>query len=156
MSLAGKFLIHHLAEVEGEVGLRSQVWRWSHIAKTGKIGNDCMVGQGCYIAGIVGNNCRIQNGAQIFEGVIIEDNVFIGPNVVFTNDRKTGHKSEYLEQTLVKQMATIGANATIVCGVTIGEQALIGAGSVVTRDVPVGETVVGNPARILWKSEYDG
>lgn len=150
--------IHPLAEVEGRVGENTRIWRWSHVAKTGVVGNGCMVGQGCYIAGVVGDNCRIQNGAQIFEGVTIEDDVFIGPNACFTNDKKTGVKSEYPVQTLVKRGATIGANATIVCGVTIGERALVGAGAVVTKDVPAGMTVVGCPARIMKKSgnEYDG
>lgn len=150
--------VHPLAEIEGQVGRNTRIWRWSHVAKTGRVGNNCMVGQGCYIAGTVGDNCRIQNGAQVFEGVTLEDDVFVGPNACFTNDRKTGVKSAYPEKTLVKRGATIGANATIICGVTIGEGALVGAGAVVTRDVPPGVTVVGCPARLIRKdgNEYDG
>ena len=133
-----------------EIGSGSAIWHFCHVAHTAKIGANCVIGQGCYIAGIIGENCRIQNGAQIFEGVIIESDVFIGPNVVFTNVKRpvAGVKQEYLK-TVVKQDAVIGANATIICGVTIGIGALVGAGAVVTTDVPDGATVVGNPARVI-------
>lgn len=153
-----KIRVHPLAEVEGRVGEGTRIWRWSHVAQTGVVGDNCMIGQGCYVAGIVGNNCRIQNGAQIFEGVTLEDDVFVGPNACFTNDKKTGTKSEYPVRTLVKRGATIGANATIICGVVVGENALVGAGAVVTKDVPAGATVVGCPARIMQRlsNEYEG
>ena len=109
-----------------------------------------MIGQGCFVGPnvVIGDFCRIQNGAQLFEGVTLEPRVFVGPGVVFTNDRQPRVGDEWsLEPTLVKKWASIGANATIRCGVTIGEGATIGAGAVVTKDVPSLETWVGNPAR---------
>lgn len=144
--------IHLTSDVDdgAEIGEGTKVWRFCHIASTARIGSNCVIGQGCYIAGVVGDNCRIQNGAQVFAGVILEDDVFIGPGVVFTNVKRprSGIKQEYA-QTLVGRGATIGANATIVCGVEIGTGAMVGAGSVVTKNVPPSTTVVGNPARVI-------
>lgn len=122
--------------IEGKIGKNTKVWRWSHIAKTGSVGDNCMIGQGCYIAGKVGNNCKIQNGVQIFEGVEIGDDCFIGPHVVFTNVK---YPDTYIngigERTVIKNNCSIGANATILCGITLEEGSMIGAGAIVTKDV---------------------
>lgn len=129
------------------VGLGTKIWHYSHLMSTAKVGQNCMIGDYCFIAGTVGDNCRIQNNVNLFEGVTLENDVFIGPGVTFTNDKYPPYGER--EETLIKQGATIGANATILCGIVIGKGALIGAGSVVTRDVPDYTTVVGNPARVI-------
>lgn len=135
------------------IGEGTKIWHFSHIMAA-TIGERCVIGQNCFIAnGVkVGNGVKVQNNVSLYTGVEIEDNVFIGPSVVFTNvinprafiDRKDNYK-----ETLVKEGASIGANATILCGVTIGKYAVVGAGSVVTRDIPDYAVVVGNPARVL-------
>lgn len=143
---------HTTSEIDdgSRIGKGTQIWRFCHIAASARIGQKCMIGDGCYIAGVIGDNCRVQNGAQVFQGVVIHDDVFIGPNVVFTNVKRPiiRVKQEY-QGTVVKRGAVIGANATIVCGVTVGMGALVGAGAVVTKDVPDGATVVGNPAMVI-------
>jgi len=147
------YTVHPLAEVEtDDIGEGTVIWRWTHIMPGAKIGRDCMIGQGCFVGRnvVIGDYCRIQNGAQLFEGVTLGKYVFIGPGVVFTNDRYPMVSEEYrLEKTLVQSGANIGANATIRCGVTIGGAAMIGAGAVVTKDVPDTQTWAGNPARLL-------
>lgn len=143
-----------------KIGAGTNIWHFCHIMKGCSIGNNCNLGQNVVISPnvILGNNVKVQNNVSIYEGVICEDEVFLGPSMVFTNvinprsaiDRKSEFKS-----TLVKKGATIGANATIVCGNTIGEFAFIGAGSVVTRNIKAYALIVGNPARqIGWMSEY--
>jgi UDP-2-acetamido-3-amino-2,3-dideoxy-glucuronate N-acetyltransferase len=137
-----------------EIGDGTQIWHFCHISSNVKLGQRCKLGQNVFVASgvTVGNNVKIQNNVSIYAGVILEDDVFCGPSMVFTNvktprsavPRNTG--DDYLK-TLVKQGASIGANATIVCGTTIGYHALIGAGAVVTRDVPDYGIMVGNPAR---------
>ena len=148
--------IHNDAFVENEKALSDQVriWRWTHVTRTAKIDKGTSVGQGCYIAGSVGMGCKIQNGVQIFSGVTIGDFVFIGPNVVFTNVRKPDplFGSTY-EETYVEDNAVIGANATIVCPVTIGHYSFIGAGSVVTKSIPPFYMAYGNPAKLRGKYE---
>ena len=146
------YFVHEKAEVEGsKIGDGTKVWRWSHVHKA-EIGRDCVIGQGCYIApGVVlGNGVHVENNVSIFSGVTIEDDVFLGPSCVFTNVINPrafiSRKHEY-RKTLVKKGASIGANATIICGVTIGEYAAVGAGSVVTHDVLPHALVYGNPAR---------
>jgi acetyltransferase-like isoleucine patch superfamily enzyme len=145
-------IIHEYALVDegAEIGPNTHIWHFSHVARTARIGRNCMIGEHCYIAGVIGDNCRVQNGAQVFRGVYIDDDVFIGPNVTFTNVKRPipGIKQAPLA-TPVRRGAVIGAGAVIVCGVGIGEGALVGAGAVVTRDVPPGATVVGNPARVI-------
>ncbi|HIB91877.1 TPA: N-acetyltransferase, partial [Candidatus Poribacteria bacterium] len=133
---------------------------FSHIMKGAIIGRDCVIGQNVYIDTdvVIGNNVKIQNNVSVFKKVTLEDNVFCGPSVVFTNviNPRSAYPKEFDEysSTLVKQGATIGANATIICGVIIGEFAFIGAGSVVTRDVLPYALMYGNPARQHgWMSE---
>lgn len=146
--------IHETAEVEvGAIVSRTAIiWRHAHVSGGVRIGENCVIGEGVHIGPhvTIGNGCKIQNGAQLFEGVTLEDDVFIGPHVVFTNvltprafiDRKAEFKP-----TLVRRGASIGANATIICGVAVGEYAMIGAGSVVTKNVEPHALVVGNPAK---------
>jgi acetyltransferase-like isoleucine patch superfamily enzyme len=151
--------VHPLADIEpgAIVGRNTKIWRWTHVRPTAVIGEDCTIGQGCYIDNAkIGDRVKIQNNVSIFTGVTLEDDVFIGPSVVFTNVRKP-RSAEIIPpcdyaKTIVRKGASIGANATIVCGIEIGEGAMIGAGAVVTKNVPPGVTIVGNPAGILVTS----
>lgn len=147
-------LVSTLADVSTETSIRhnTRIWAFSSVAAGAMIGERCTIGQGVHIGPkvVVGNGCKIQNGAQLFEGVTLEDDVFIGPHVVFTNvtiPRAFVNRKAEFKPTLVKKGASIGANATIVCGITIGEYAMVGAGSVVTKSVPAHALVTGNPAR---------
>jgi UDP-2-acetamido-3-amino-2,3-dideoxy-glucuronate N-acetyltransferase len=148
--------IHEFADVShlATIGKGTKIWRWAHIEPYAIIGNNVMIAQGCYVApGVrIGSNTRIQNCVSIYRGVTLEDEVFIGPHVVFTNVKypKINREAEYRE-TIVKRGATIGANSTIVCGVTIGENSFVAAGSVVTKDVPPNMLVMGVPAKIAKK-----
>lgn len=142
------------------IGEGTKIWHFSHIMPGCVIGSHCNIGQNVVVSPkvILGNNVRIQNNVSVYEGVICEDDVFLGPSMVFTNvinpRSAVSRKHEYLK-TLVKKGASIGANATIVCGNEIGEYAFIGAGAVVTKPVPAYALVVGNPARQTgWMSEY--
>ena len=135
------------------VGEGTTIWHFCHIQKGAVIGRDCRIGQNVNIGSsvVIGNHVKIQNNVSVYDGVVLEDYVFCGPSMVFTNvinpRSHISRKHEY-RKTLVRRGATIGANATVVCGVTIGEYAFIGAGSVVTRDVPDHALVYGNPAKI--------
>jgi acetyltransferase-like isoleucine patch superfamily enzyme len=155
-----RVFVHELALVEARalIGEGTTVWRNAHVRGTASIGTDCTIGDGVFVDAnvYIGDRVKIQNYAVLYNGLTIEDDVFIGPHVVFTNDRypratrngkKLGPKDWKREDTLVKKGASIGANATIVCGVTIGEGAMVGAGSVVTKDVPPRRLFIGNPAR---------
>jgi acetyltransferase-like isoleucine patch superfamily enzyme len=152
---SGRFYTtHRLALVESDaIGEDTRIWAFAHVMKDARIGRGCNIGEHCYIEpGVtLGDNVTVKNGVNIWTGVTIEDNVFLGPNCVFTNDpnpRAYIKKSvDSLVGTLVRSNATIGANATIVCGVPIGQYAFIGAGAVVIRSVPDFALVVGNPAR---------
>jgi len=142
------------------IGPGTRVWHFSHICSGARIGANVSIGQNVFIAGraSVGDDCKIQNNVSLYDCVTLEDDVFCGPSVVFTNvynpRARIERKTEY-RPTLVKRGATLGANSTIVCGVTIGEHAFVGAGAVVTADVPAHALVVGVPARqIGWMSEY--
>ncbi|MBS4056985.1 MAG: N-acetyltransferase [Bacteroidetes bacterium] len=142
------------------IGEGTRIWHFSHIMSECKIGSKCNIGQNVVVSpGVVlGSNCKIQNNVSIYTGVICEDDVFLGPSMVFTNvvNPRSGvnRRGEYM-RTLVKKGASIGANATIVCGHDIGEYAFIGAGAVVTKEVLPYALVVGNPARhIGWMSEF--
>ena len=157
-----KYFSHPTAIIdEGcEIGEGVKIWHFSHIMPGCKIGDGCNIGQNVVVSPkvILGKNVRVQNNVSIYEGVICEDDVFLGPSMVFTNVTNprsaVSRKNEY-KQTLVRKGASIGANATIVCGNEIGEYAFIGAGAVVTKPVPAYALVVGNPAKqIGWMSEY--
>jgi UDP-2-acetamido-3-amino-2,3-dideoxy-glucuronate N-acetyltransferase len=157
-----KYYNHELAIIdEGcEIGDGTKIWHFSHIMQGSKIGENCNIGQNVVVSPevILGNNVKVQNNVSIYTGVTCEDDVFIGPSVVFTNvinpRSAINRKNEYMK-THVAKGASIGANATIVCGVKIGEYAFIGAGTVVTKDVKPYELVVGNPSKpIGWVSEY--
>lgn len=141
------------------IGEGTKIWHFSHIMKGAVLGNHCNIGQNVVIAPgvVIGNNVRIQNNVSVYEGVTCEDDVFLGPSMVFTNvinpRSAVSRKHEYMP-TLVKKGSSIGANATIVCGNTLGEYCFIGAGTVVVKDVPAYALVVGNPGRqIGWMSE---
>lgn len=158
MAIDPKAFIHEKAYVEeSDIGPGTRVWAFACITKGAKLGADCNVCSYAFLerGTVVGNKVTIKNGVQIFECVTIEDEVFLGPNMVFTNDMnpRVGFKKKLEEYypTLVKKGASIGANATIVCGTTIGEHAFVGAGSVVTKNVAPYAMVAGNPAKhIGW------
>lgn len=143
-----------------KIGNGTKIWHFSHIMSQCSIGQNCNIGQNVVISPqvIIGNNVKIQNNVSVYTGVICEDDVFLGPSAVFTNvinpRSAVNRKTEY-QKTIVKKGASIGANATIVCGNDIGQYAFIGAGAVVTKSVPDFALLVGNPARqIGWVSEY--
>ena len=137
-----------------DIGAGTKIWHFSHIMKNCIIGENCVLGQNVNVADNVriGNNCKIQNNVSIYSGVTLEDYVFCGPSMVFTNDinpRCEFPKHGNYKTTLVQKGATIGANATIICGHSIGKYAMVGAGAVVTKDVGDYELVVGNPAKVI-------
>jgi UDP-2-acetamido-3-amino-2,3-dideoxy-glucuronate N-acetyltransferase len=156
------YFAHPLAVVdEGcEIGAGVKIWHFSHIMPGCRIGEGCNIGQNVVVSPkvVLGRNVRVQNNVSIYEGVICEDDVFLGPSMVFTNvvnPRSAVSRKDEYKQTLVRRGASIGANATIVCGNEIGEFAFIGAGAVVTKPIPAFALVVGNPARQLgWMSEF--
>ena len=149
------YFVHSTAIIEEpvEIGEKTQIWHFGHVMSGAKIGDNCILGQNVFIGRgvILGNNVKVQNNVSVYDRVVLEDGVFCGPSMVFTNVINPrsfiSRKSEF-RKTLVKKGATIGANATIVCGHTIGEYAFIGAGAVVTKDVPDYALVYGNPARV--------
>ena len=148
------YFIHESSYIDKDVtiGPGTKIWHYSHVMSGATIGPGCVIGKYVEIGpGVtIGHGCNIQNNVSIFKGVILEDQVFCGPSVVFTNvfnPRAFIRRMDELRPTLVKKGATLGANCTIICGVTIGRYAMIGAGSVVTRDVPDHALVLGNPAR---------
>ncbi|WP_456432903.1 Gfo/Idh/MocA family oxidoreductase [Thermosulfuriphilus sp.] len=152
------YFIHKTAVVDPgvEIGEGTKVWHFSHILRGSRIGDGCVIGQNVMIGPdvTIGRRCKIQNNVSVYKGVTLEDEVFVGPSAVFTNvinPRAFIERKDEFRPTLVRKGATIGANATVVCGVTIGEYAMVGAGAVVTRDVPPHALVVGVPARqIGW------
>jgi UDP-2-acetamido-3-amino-2,3-dideoxy-glucuronate N-acetyltransferase len=144
-----------------EIGEGTKIWHFCHIMPGAKIGKNCSLGQNVNIGSraIIGNGVKIQNNVSVYDDVIIEDDVFCGPSCVFTNvinPRAFIERKHEYKKTIIKKGATIGANATIICGITIGEYALIGAGSVVTKDVPAYALAYGNPARVWGKVDAEG
>jgi UDP-2-acetamido-3-amino-2,3-dideoxy-glucuronate N-acetyltransferase len=145
--------IHPTADVQtSRIGEGTRVWQNVVILPGARIGASCNVSCGCFIENdvVLGDNVTIKNGVSLYDGVRLEDDVFVGPNATFTNDPmpRSGHRSETFLHTVVRRGASIGANATLLPGITIGEGAMVAAGSVVTRDVPAGVVVMGNPARV--------
>ena len=145
------------------IGEGTKIWHFSHIQSWAIIGTNCSIGQNVNIGNNVkiGNSVKIQNNVSVYEGIELEDYVFCGPSMVFTNIRLPRSEfpqkgSEFYEKTLVKKSASIGANATIVCGITIGRYALIGCGAVVTQDVPDYTLVIGNPGKVIGKVDQRG
>ena len=157
------YFVHQSSYVDKNVniGKGTKIWHFSHIQSNSTIGENCSIGQNVNVGNNVniGNNVKIQNNVSVYEGVIIEDYVFCGPSIVFTNVLRPRCEfpqrgSEFYSKTLVKRSASIGANATIVCGTTIGEYSFIGAGTVVTKDVPAYALFVGNPGKVIgWVDE---
>lgn len=159
---ARDFFVHPTSIIDEpcEIGHGTKIWHFAHIMAGVRIGQGCSFGQNCFVASgvVIGNNVKVQNNVSIYEGVEMEDDVFCGPSMVFTNivnpRSHVVRKSKYL-RTLVHRGATIGANATIICGHEIGEYAFIGAGAVVTSDVPNYALMLGVPARQRgWVSRY--
>ena len=149
-------MIHQLSDVKTtNIGQNTNIWQFCVVFPNAKIGSDCNICANVLIENevTVGNNVTVKSGVQLWDGITLEDNVFVGPNVTFTNDLFPRSKNPdwKLSKTLVKKGASIGANATIICGVTIGEGSMVGAGSVVTKNIPAGEVWVGNPAKFLRK-----
>ena len=156
------FSVHQTAVIDNgaQIGEGTRIWHWTHVCAKAVVGKNCSLGQNVFVGNntLIGNNVKIQNNVSIYDSVILEDDVFCGPSMVFTNvynpRSEVTRKDEY-RGTLVKKGATLGANCTIVCGVTIGEYAFVGAGAVINRNVPPYALMVGVPAKqVGWMSEY--
>ncbi len=162
MNTTKPFFVHETAVIDDEciIGIETKIWHFSHIMPHCVIGNNCNIGQNVVVSPkvVLGNNVKVQNNVSIYTGVICEDDVFLGPSMVFTNvinPRSAIKRQDQYLKTTVKKGASIGANATIVCGNVIGEYAFVGAGAVVTKEVLPYALVVGNPSKqIGWVSEY--
>jgi UDP-2-acetamido-3-amino-2,3-dideoxy-glucuronate N-acetyltransferase len=157
-----KYFVHESSYVDSgaRIGAGTKIWHFSHVMGGAKIGRNCVIGQNCNVAAgaVIGNDVKIQNNVSVYAGTTIEDDVFLGPSCVLTNvinPRSQVNRHSLYEPTVIRRGATIGANATIVCGVTIGRYAFIAAGAVVTADVPDYALVKGNPARQAgWMSRH--
>lgn len=152
MDTSGYFHPTAIIDSGAIVGNDTRIWHFSHVMGTARIGSDCNIGQNVYIDShvVIGDGCKIQNNVSVYQHVTLEDDVFCGPSMVFTNvwnPRAHLKKMSDAKKTLVKKGCTIGANATVICGITLGEFSFVGAGSVVTRDVPAYALVYGSPAR---------
>ncbi len=162
MSTTKNYFSHESTFIDANstIGKGTKIWHFSHIMKDAVIGDNCNLGQNVVISPkvVLGNNVKVQNNVSIYTGVICEDDVFLGPSMVFTNvinPRSFIDRKEEFKVTLVKKGATIGANATIICGVTLGDYCFIGAGAVVTKDVLPHALVLGNPSKqVGWVSEF--
>jgi len=163
--MSSKYFCHESSYIDDnvEIGEGTKIWHFSHVQSGAAIGKNCSISQNVNIANNVkiGNCVKIQNNVSIYEGVELEDYVFCGPSMVFTNIKLPRSEfpqrgGEHYSKTLIKKSASIGANATILCGLTIGEYALIGSGAVVTKDVPPFALVVGNPGRVIGKVDKIG
>lgn len=157
-----EYSVHPTAIIDegASIGAGSRIWHWVHVCGGAVIGEKCSLGQNVFVGNkvVIGNNCKIQNNVSVYDNVSLEDDVFCGPSMVFTNvynPRSAIERKDEYRNTLVKKGATLGANCTIICGITIGKNAFIGAGSVVLKDVPDYGLVVGNPGRhIGWMSAH--
>jgi UDP-2-acetamido-3-amino-2,3-dideoxy-glucuronate N-acetyltransferase len=163
MGQQNNYQVHPTAIIDEDatIGKGTKIWHFSHIMPEAVIGENCNIGQNVVISPkvILGNNVKVQNNVSVYTGVVCEDDVFLGPSCVFTNvinPRSFISRKEEFKQTIVKKGASIGANATIICGVTIGEYAMIGAGSVVTKDVPAYALIVGNPGKQTGTVDKEG
>src|SRR3982751_106972 len=159
--MAKDYFVHESSYVDEpcEIGEGTKIWHFSHVMSHSRIGRRCNIGQNVVISPqvTIGDNVKIQNNVSVYTGVVLEDDVFCGPSMVFTNvvnpRSQISRKDEY-RQTKVRRGATLGANSTIVCGHTVGRYAFVGAGAVVTKDVPDYALIVGNPARVVgWVCE---
>ena len=159
-----EYFVHESSYVDGnvEIGEGTKIWHFCHIQSGARIGKNCSLGQNVNVSNnvVIGDSCKIQNNVSLYEGVVLEDGVFCGPSCVFTNDLtpRAGYPKghENYRKTLVKKGASIGANASIVCGHTIGRYAMVAAGAVVTRDVPDYVLVAGIPAKIMGWVDKEG
>lgn len=150
-----EYFVHESSYIDegAEIGAGTKIWHFCHIMPRAKIGERCNIGQNVLVSSdvTIGNNVKIQNNVSLYTGVIIEDDVFLGPSMVFTNiinPRSHVNRKDEYQKTLVRKGASIGANATIVCGTTLGQYCFVGAGAVVTKDVPDYALVYGSPARV--------
>ena len=156
------YTIHETAIVDAgaQIGEDTKIWQWVHVCAKAIIGKKCSLGQNVFVGNkvVIGNNVKIQNNVSVYDNVTLEDDVFCGPSMVFTNvynPRSAVTRKDEYRDTLVQRGATLGANCTIVCGITIGEYAFVGAGSVVNKDVPAFALMVGVPSRqIGWMSKF--
>ncbi len=156
------FFVHATAVIDegAEIGNGTRIWHFSHLMNGCIVGNNCTIGQNVFIAStvILGNNVKVQNNVSLYDGVVCEDDVFFGPSCVFTNvinPRSAISRKHEFQRTAIKKGVTIGANATILCGITINAFAFVGAGSVVTKDVAAYALITGNPAKQTgWMSEH--
>lgn len=159
-----KYYVHESSYIDEdvEIGTGTKIWHFCHIQRGAKIGNNCSFGQNVNISNnvIIGNDCKVQNNVSIYEGVELEDGVFCGPSCVFTNDLTPRARypkgQDGYKKTLIKEGASIGANATIICGHIIGKYAMIAAGAVVTKDVPDYTIVAGIPAKVVGRMDEMG
>lgn len=162
MSISADYFVHASSVVDEpcSIGKGTKIWHFSHIMSNCQIGESCNIGQNVVVSPevVLGNNVKVQNNVSIYTGVICEDDVFLGPSMVFTNvinPRSAVNRKQQYARTLVRKGATIGANSTIVCGIEIGQYAFIGAGAVVTKSVKDYALVIGNPAKQTgWMSRY--
>lgn len=158
--MSGEFFVHSSSFVDqgAVIGKGTKIWHFCHVMGTASLGENCNLGQNVYIDShvVIGNGVKIQNNVSVYKGVVVEDDVFLGPSMVFTNvinPRSFIERKNEFRTTTLKKGSTIGANATILCGIEVGAYALVGAGSMVIRDVPAYGLVVGNPARqVGWVS----
>jgi len=156
------FSVHETAVIDNgaKIGEGTRIWHWTHVCAKAVVGKNCSLGQNVFVGNktVIGNNVKIQNNVSIYDSVILEDDVFCGPSMVFTNvynPRSDVTRKDEYRSTLVKKGATLGANCTIVCGVTIGKYAFVGAGAMINKDVPAYALMVGVPAKqVGWMSEY--
>jgi UDP-2-acetamido-3-amino-2,3-dideoxy-glucuronate N-acetyltransferase len=156
--LTGNFYVHptSIVDPDVEIGAGTKIWHFCHVSSGASIGKNCVLGQNCYVGGdvVIGDRCKLQNNVSVYTRVTLEEGVFCGPSCVFTNDLTPrslfpkGGATDWVP-TLCRRGSTVGANATVICGVTLGEHSMVGAGAVVTRDVPDFGLVTGVPARLV-------